>query len=467
MLNVVFNSNSKIDDHSGLTSSDAIGGFGLFLFLLFFQLNATVAYIGLLVMASVFAVQAKTWMPLIKRDSVASVYLLISLYVVFFTIWAIVEFPATSEDQRKMLFNWLHWLFFIPVAWQQFRHRKYIDTMLLMLAAGVLIRIIVNFPWADFGKLFQTERTGFGMSMTVFAPIASSTVLGLLLLAPRIATQISTTTRWPLRLKTLGWLLASAILLESIVLTQTRGVWLASALVFPVALIVRYRSSLASHMKISIKSIAMLVLLCGFAGLFVVKNYQTIFNRINSEQVQPQPEVIKQQIQGQEVILTTSVGYRKILLEIGWRKWKERALLGWGPGTTEELLKQENNPLFSQSVTLKDGSTETLHLYHLHNLYLEFLVRFGVLGTLLFLTLPVLLMSNVWKAQANGSIPWDYVCFLFAGWTLMAITSFFDFLLYKYAWRNYCVIWAALTYAIHLEQLSLQHEKIQSKKQEK
>ena len=464
MLIAAFNSRNENASHSDFSRLDSIGGFGLFLFLLFFQLNATVAYIGLLILSLVFASQAKTWMPVMKRDSVAIVYLLITLYIVFFTIWAIVEFPATSGDQRKLLFNWMHWLFFIPVAWQQFRHRKYIGAMLLTLAAGVLIRIIVNFPWADFGKLFQTERTGFGTSMTVFAPIASSTVLGLLLLAPRMATQNSTTTKWLLWLKTSGWLICSAILLESIILTQTRGVWLASALVFPVALIVRYKSSLASHVKISIQSVAVLVLLCGLAGLFVHKNYQTLFNRVNSEQVQSQPEVVKQQIEGQEVLLTTSVGYRKIFWEIGWRKWKERAFLGWGPGTTEELLKQEKNPLFSQSVTRKDGVTVTLHLYHLHNLYLEFLVRFGVLGTLLFLTLPVFLLCNVWKAYAKGGIPWDYVCFLFAGWGLMAIMAFFDFQLYKYAWRNYCLIWAALTYAVHLEQLSLQHEKIQSKK---
>ena len=136
-------------------------------------------------------------------------------------------------------------------------------------------------------------------------------------------------------------------------------------------------------------------------------------------------------------------------------KWQERRLLGWGPGSTENLIIQESNPLLSQSITLKDGSTETLHLYHLHSLYLELLVRFGVLGTGLLIALPLLLLSNVGKAYIEGMIPWDYTCFLFAGWALLAIMVASDFQLFKFAWRNYCVIWAALTYAVQFPSRNL------------
>ena len=457
--------NAKFDDHSSLTRNDFIGGFGLALFLLFFQLNTTVAYVGLLVVTLVFAFHAKTWMPVMQRDTVAFFFLSIIIYLVYYSTWSIVEFPETAEDQQKALFNWIHWLFFIPIAWEIFRHRKHIDSILLILAVGVLIRIITQIDWLDIGKLFQGERTGFGMMPTVFSPIVGSIALGLLLLAPRMIVQKPTTAKWLVGLKFSVWLVCLVFFLESIVLSQTRGVWLGCALVFPLALIVRYKGSLANRVKISSHSLAMLALLCGLAGLFVHENYQTIFNRVNSEQIRSQPEAIKKQIGGQEILMTTSVGYRKLFWEIGIRKWRERAFFGWGPGTTEALLKQEKNPLMSQPIALlEDGSLLYLHTYHLHNLYLEFLVRFGLFGTLLFLALPLVLLVNVRKAQAKGSIPWDYACFLFAGWGLMAIMAFFDFQLYKYAWRNYCLIWAALTYAVHLEQLPLQHEKIQSKK---
>jgi O-antigen ligase len=247
------------------------------------------------------------------------------------------------------------------------------------------------------------------------------------------------------------WLTGLLVFLESLVLSQTRGVWLASALVFPLALLVRYKHLLGTRSIISIKNIFVLALIIGMAWLFLDKNYTTLINRLNSEHVRSTPEVVKKQLEGQEVLMTTSVGYRKILWRIGWRKWRERPIFGWGPGTTELLLKQEAHPLLSQSITLKDGSIQTLSLSHLHNVYLEFLVRFGVFGTLSVLAVPMALLANLRKAHAKGGVPWDYACFLFAGWGLLAIMAFFDFQIFKYAWRNYCLIWAALTFAVQLE----------------
>ena len=214
----------------------------------------------------------------------------------------------------------------------------------------------------------------------MFSPIASSILLGLLLLAPRLIIQAPNTATWMVYLKRGFWLVGLLMVLESLVLSQTRGAWLASALIFPVALLFRYKASLIRFPRLSVRSLVALALVIGLAGLWFQHNIATIINRVNSEQIMAKPEISKQQILGQEVLLTTSVGYRKILWEIGWRKAQERWLFGWGPGTTEALLKQEHNPLFSQSVTLQNGTVETLHLYHLHNLYLEFLVRFGRSG---------------------------------------------------------------------------------------
>lgn len=460
MLALAFNSQPEIDGRSDLTRSDTVGGFGLCLFFLFFQLNATVAYAGLSLTVLVFAFQAKTWTPVLERDPVAVLFLLSVIYLPFYSIWAMLEFPESADAQRTAVLIWLHWLLFIPVGWQLFRHIKHINLFLPILATGLLIRILVNLNWADLGNILTLERTGFGMAETVFSPIVGSMVLGFLMLAPRMIIQQPNTPRWFGLLKISACFIYLAVFLESLVLSQTRGAWLAAALVFPVALLVRYKSWLGKHKLFSGKSIVVLMLLVAMVGLFLHKNYETIFKRVNSEQVNSVPEVVKKQWEGQEVLMTTSVGYRKILWGIGWRKWQERPFFGWGPGSTELLLKKENNPILSQSVTLNDGSIETLHISHLHNLYLEFMVRFGIVGTLLLLALPVVLMVKVWEAQTKGRIPWDYACFLFAGWAFLAIMVLFDFQLFKFAWRNYCLIWAALTYAVQLENLSLRNQRL-------
>jgi O-antigen ligase len=445
------NKQAETPGRFGLTKSDTLGGFGLCLFFLCFQLNTTAAYLGLLVITLVFAFQSRIWMPVLKRDAVAWLVLFAVFYILFYSLWAAHEFPETAQAQRTALFNWMHWLFFIPVAWQLSRHRQLINGMLLILAAGLMIRILANLNWADLGNILNWERTGFGMAEPVFAPIAGTTVLGLLLLAPRMTRHKPNAAKWLGFLHAGLWLTGLLVFLESLVLSQTRGVWLASALVFPLALLVRYKHLLGTRSIISIKNIFVLALIIGMAWLFLDKNYTTLINRLNSEHVRSTPEVVKKQLEGQEVLMTTSVGYRKILWRIGWRKWRERPIFGWGPGTTELLLKQEAHPLLSQSITLKDGSVQTLSLSHLHNVYLEFLVRFGVFGSLLILAVPMVLLANLRKAQAKGGVPWDYACFLFAGWGLLAIMAFFDFQIFKYAWRNYCLIWAALTFAVQLE----------------
>ena len=86
---------------------------------------------------------------------------------------------------------------------------------------------------------------------------------------------------------------------------------------------------------------------------------------------------------------------------------------------------------------------------------MEILVRFGLMGAVLFFSLPIMLLRGVWKAYASGAVQWDFVCFIFAGWGFTAILASFDFQIFKFAWRNYCVIWAALTYAVYLECLAL------------
>lgn len=433
---------------------DFIGGFGLFTFVLFFQLNTVVAYIGLFLTIFAFAFQAKEWLPLLKREPVVWLFVAIILYLIAYTVWAIFEFPETAKAQWKALVNWIHWLLFIPVSWQIFVQAKYLNYIFLTLAAGVLVRILIHFNWSDVENILQWERTGFGLIETVFAPIAGTTALGFLLLAPRLVAATANSSKWFGFVKTGFVLISLAILLESLILSQTRSAWLAAAIVYPVALFARYKGSHVSHISLSLKKIGLLALTVLLVAIFIQQNSTTISRRINSEQLKSDQPLIQKEFEGQKILMTTSVGYRKILWEIGLKRWSERPFWGWGPGSTEMLLKQEQNPLLSQpSVTLKKGITLALSLPHLHNLYLEFLVRFGLFGALLFISVPIMMLKSVGKAQSEGRIPWDYACFLFAGWSFIAIMYFFDFQIFKYAWRNFCLIWSALTFAVQLGNL--------------
>jgi len=413
------------------------GQLGLYVFFLSFQLNTTAAYVGLLLMALVFAIQHAEWTPLLRREPVAYIFLALAIYIALYAGWAAHEFPETAQEQWTAWANWMHWLFFIPVAWSVFKDAKNINRLLLILAAGVMLRILAHTDWGDLRNLFTWKRTGFGYSEIVVALVFGVITLGLLLLAPRMT---QAPTRPALRWALFGsWLFSLAVFLEAMVLSQTRSAWLAAVMVFPVALLARYRDWLRDYALKSLRGMAMLALAALVAGLFIVKNSGPILSRMHAE-----PEAVASLAKGEDKIpQTISIGVRFGLWRIGLRQWAERPFLGWGPGTTKFLLGQATtDPQLASHA-------------HLHNLYLEILVRFGVLGGLLFASLILLLLHGVRQAYLNGLIPWDYACFLFAGWAFTAVFTVFDFQIFKYVWRNYCVIWAALSYAAQLETLRL------------
>lgn len=432
-----------------------VGRIGLYALLLFFQLNATVAYVGLALTSAVFILQWRQWLPLLRQDKAALSYLALALYILAYWFWAAHEFPATAQAQSTAFWNWMHWLIFIPVAWQIHANWQVLGYLLLALALGVLTRILLHVEWGNLAHIRLWDRTGFGIAETVFSPIAGIVALGFLLLAPRIIAWEATGNRGIKLLRALLWLAGSLVILESLVLSQTRSVWLSAAIGFPLAVAVRYWAWLKDHAFKSAQGLAMLAMIVVAAALFAQKNSNTILQRLTVERLDAEPETITQTYLNQQVTTTTSVGYRKLLWRLGIKRWGERPVFGWGPGSTESLLQQSGDArLTPQALKLEDGSLLSLHPPHLHNLYLELLVRFGLAGTCLFVSIPLWILAGVRDAYKQGRVPWDYACFVFAGWACIGMMVFFDFQIFKFAWRNACLVWAAFSHAVCLRRLA-------------
>lgn len=409
-----------------------LGQVGLYALLLAYQLNATVAYIGLALAVLASLLQARDWLPSLRRDPVPKLALALALYIGLYGLWAAREFPATAAEQQSAALAWLYGLLFPPVAWQIRQHRKQLDWLLSALAAGVLLRIMLHADWRHLAGIFHWPRTGFGLVETVFAPLAGMTALAWLLLAPRLAV------RWRGLGVGLG-IVGGAVLLEAVVLAQTRSVWLAGALVFPAALWLRYGGCLKSHVLKSTQGRAGLALLALFAAGFFYLNSAALHSRLEAR--------LSSSPAGQNVAeaAAKSANYRLEMWRLGLEKWQDRPVFGWGPGTTEWLMLQSGAKLVEP-----DGGKA---YYHLHSHYVEILLRFGLVGAALFTALPLLLAWGVWQARAAARIAPDYAIFLLAGWGFAAVVVFFDFQLFKFAWRNGCLIWLALNHAVCLQNL--------------
>lgn len=414
------------------------GRIGLYALLLSYQLNATVAYIGLGLAVLAFAFQAKDWAPVLKRDPAAKLALALALCIGLYAGWAAHEFPATAGEQQSAALAWIYGLLFAPVAWQIHQNRSQLGWLLLALAAGLLTRILLHADWGQIAGIARWPRTGFGLVETVFAPLAGLTALGWMMLAPRLAAAPPATPGWLRGLRLAASLAGLALLLEALVLAQTRGVWLAAALVFPAALLARYAAWLNPRAMGSAKGLAVFVLIAAAGGWFIQLNSAALSGRTTAAGQAAADAAAK------------SVSFRLEMWRLGLEKWRERPLLGWGPGTTEMLMKQSGAGLVEP-----DGGKP---YYHLHSHYVEILARFGLAGAALFAALALLLAGGVWRGWWQGRIPRDYACFLLAGWGFWALAAAFDFQLFKFAWRNGCLVWLALSHAARLETLNPDHE---------
>ena len=98
---------------------------------------------------------------------------------------------------------------------------------------------------------------------------------------------------------------------------------------------------------------------------------------------------------------------------------------------------------------------------HLHNSYLEILLRFGIIGALLLTVAALLLINAVVRAHRAGLIPRDYFLFLLGSFGLVAIWSLFDFRALHADWRAYWLLLAGAAYTFRLHGRSDSSPRIQ------
>jgi O-antigen ligase len=186
----------------------------------------------------------------------------------------------------------------------------------------------------------------------------------------------------------------------------------------------------------------------GTAGLLVVffagvtlANLNTIQNRLYE-----QLATIKTMAQFDydfDRMPEVSADYRIHVMRFGLKKWMERPIFGWGPGATEYLISHSGLPALRHPY-YKGGR---VWMDHVHNTYLEVLVRFGIVGFSFFLLVVILLFKNLRNACQEGRLPADYALFLTGTLALMALWSLFDFRLLHTDWRSYWLLVGGMTYA--------------------
>jgi O-antigen ligase len=419
--------------------SDWVGVVGLYCFSFCSLLTIAGANIGLALMLIALLLSSDAWRRLFSQPLVWSCLLVIA-YIVYRGIDATWEFPAEQKTLTNQTRDWaLLFLFFIPAWWLSQSPRR-IPVALGLVIAGFTLGILSELNGETLSQLLQGARSGlhFGVNKPIiFGFICSAMILGLIVLGiHQFNPQLEHSRLKRISLVTLI-ILAVLFFTQGLVISQSRGVWLAIFFAIPtIFLTLKFTRQSKKQPKVSL--LIPLFTLGLVLTLVLALNWNTILQRISTDK-QELSSVVTEGLENAPLSAST---YRLHLWEFGLNKWLERPFIGWGPGTTYALVEAENNPALRD---YRDVSFD-----HLHNAYLEVVFQLGLIGIMLTALVCGLMISKIMEAYQKKRISIYFLAFLFSNFVLIAVYSLTDFRHLHWNWRFYWLVLAGMAYAFTL-----------------
>ncbi len=424
----------KIDGHNTyVTGLKKLSLAGLFLFVFFAWLGTAGSYLGFFLLTVVFVASVPLFWQRFRQDKVLVLSALFIVYLAGRTLWAVYEFPENTPAHINDALEWLYLWLFVPLAWslKLFQH-KY-RTALLVLGVGFALAVIRHTNWQACDVLAGVSRCGFGFQSILGALLLACCLLGLLVFAPRLIGEKRS--GWLFAVRLMLWLAVVAVVAEFVILTQTRIVWLAFVVVVPPLFLLRYRNEIVALWRNG-RVVALIVVVLVVALLFgVVKSNEAIFDERVAQFKDDTFALMMLQFDEIEAD-NPSFAIRVAMNQQGFLRWLERPWIGWGSGGIPR------DQFFSAETDL------TRHTPHFHNTYLEFMLRFGLVGGVIFLLLVWQLFSGLRTARRQHKVDKDIYFFLIGMSLLFAVWCLADFQLSSTNWRFFFCVVFGFVYAI-------------------
>ena len=295
-------------------------------------------------------------------------------------------------------------------AWLAERPRR-MPLLLGLMVAGFVVAALVCTPWDRIDAIVTGAlRLRLGYAENIVGEYAA---MGLLLLS---LCALSQSPRPHARAKigfTTMLVSAGVPLLACLLYAQSRGAWLATALVVPLALCACLRE--VHHEWHRPAAIALgVALLAVIAALGV--GYALVAHRLAGG------EAIATALAngGLADLPSTSVTVRVQLAALGWHAWLTHPL--WGIGL------RSIHPMILASGIHIDNYVPP----HLHDAYLQALVGLGIVGAGLLLATFALLVRELWLAQRAGNAGRVLYWALLGCLGILLIVNLFDYLTWRF-----------------------------------
>jgi O-antigen ligase len=422
---------------------DKAGLFGTYLFATFALLGVSPATAGLILFTLGFLLHFRHWREL-GRNPLALVCLVFAVFVAFHT--AFHYWKSAAADLRADLLtaglDWMKLLLFIPLAyWLRGDPRRSYQVLLLFLL-GFVIATLRKIDWAGFGWQFFNTRFESYLPAIAFGMFAGLGALGVIATRGKFWGEKAKPHAHVLRI--ILWSLLMAFCIEGLVLSFSRGSWVA----FLVAGAVLLFSTLFSSKRIARRQgkpigLRLLLLLPVVAlGILVAMNFDRISTRLDSENA-----VLNQLSHGDiQQIPYSSIGIRLHAWNFALEQWSLHPMFGLGAGSSQYMVRH-----FGPD-GLKTYGAEGLP--HLHNTYLEILFQFGLMGFTLSTAMLWLLVRSGGSACRNGKMPGDLCSFFLAALVFILIWNLFNYRVVHTDWRFAWIILAGCVYSFRMAQIA-------------
>jgi len=412
-------------------SLERIGIFGVHLFALFALLGISVAVAGILLFVGAFLLRFRDWRRL-GRDPLVVLCLLFVLYVGLHSLVFYLALPPgeMADDVADTGAGWAKMLLLIPFAYWAAAEPTRIRRLLFLLLLGFTLGLLRKIDWGGFDAAFFQTRFENYLPANAFGMFAGLGALGLVAFRRRFFGEGS---RGPWRLvRVVLWGLLLAVLLEGLVLSFSRGSWLAF-----LAAAALY-GFLERQDGAGRRRAAALLVFGTLGALLVAAQWESIETRLGEE-----IPILEQVLEGDLAGLQhRSVGIRVLGWRYGFEEWRQHPWFGLGAGTSRHRIAASGRPELRMY--------DQYWLPHLHNSYLEILYQLGLIGFVLVASVLWVLARGTATARRAGGLPEDLFLFLSGTLVLVLIWALFDYRAVRHDWLSLWIIAAGSAYSFHL-----------------
>ena len=416
-----------------------IGVGALYVFAASAWVSTALANIALSVCLLAFLAQIPSEWPRLRREPMCILVAVAGVYLLGNTLWAMYQQPHLASKQPGAALSWFSLWLFMVIAWWCAGDKHRIRAVLSLALASFIVSLLLAFDWPQWHAiLIEGYRSGIGFTAAAAGLYAATALLGWLLLAT--PWNLDLKSRVTLSLAFTAWIAVIVLLIQVIIISQSRTTWLALILVgIPLAVL----AAKATRKKITLRrSVVAGITVLGLLGI-VYSNSEVIRSRLSLAHT-PLEQMLELDWSH---IPYSSVGVRLHLDQYGLEKLIERPLLGWGPGTVVTQFAAAAG--FPQLVKQPD----------LHNSFLLMLVRLGLIGGLIYLAGAAYLSRRVWRAYRNNRMSQRMFLFLLGAAGITILASLMNFRWIHIDFRFFWLILAGVAFSYALEEPKTAHNR--------